>query len=170
MLKHEYLSKPSLVGAGVFGLDDVFARIKPFVSRNLRPMRPSPPPAPSRKRANSPEGRASQPKSTGDQGLGEGGAVAAAPRTSDGPTRGNNVEDGLRGAAGQRRRECERPRPLDTRLPRSRGGGVSEQSLEGGAGETGRRRRDGLPVFYFASVDIKHCYDTVDQVATLSLF
>ncbi|CAM9894582.1 unnamed protein product [Ectocarpus sp. 4 AP-2014] len=38
VLKHEYVKNPSLVGAGVFGLDDVFARVKPFVCRNLRPI------------------------------------------------------------------------------------------------------------------------------------
>lgn len=77
VLKHEYVKKPCLVGAGVFGLDDVFARIKPFVTRNLRP------------------------------------------------------------------------------LPVSAHGRPEARKV----GEAG-----GLPALYFASVDIRHCYDTVDQV------
>lgn len=81
VLKHEYRSKPFLVGAGVFGLDDVFAKIKPFVARNLRPL----------------------PSSSGARGT------------------------------------------------RRRGG------AEGGGGRQ-------LPKLYFASVDIRHCYDTIDQV------
>lgn len=156
VLKHEYLNEPSLVGAGVFGLDDVFARLKPFVSRNLRPM-PCPSLAPSAKRANNPEGRTTQSNSTGDRGPAEG-----APSTSDGPSRGSTVGDSLRGTAGQRRRGCEWPRPVNAELPRSPRGEAFGQSLEGGEE---RRRRDELPALYFASVDIKHCYDTVDQVS-----
>eukprot|EP00752_Nemacystus_decipiens_P012225 g10838.t1 len=85
VLKHEYSKKPSLVGAGVFGLDDVFARIKPFVSRNLRPL-----PASAR-------GRSEDVRRLGE------------------------------GAAG------------------------------------------GLPPLYFASVDIRHCYDTVDQARLMDI-
>ncbi len=86
VLKHEYVKKPSLVGAGVFGLDDVFARVKPFVSRNLRPM-----------------------------------------------------------------------------LARQPGRSIS-MSRSAGAGRGVNGNRGGLPPLYFASVDIRHCYDTVDQV------
>lgn len=85
VLKHEYVKKPSLVGAGVFGLDDVFARIKPFVARNLRPL--------------------------------------AAPAAYHG-----------------------RPEAAARRSP----GGAAGPSPP--------------PLLYFASVDIRHCYDTVDQV------
>lgn len=156
VLKHEYLSEPSLVGAGVFGLDDVFARLKPFVSRNLRPM-PSPSLAPSEKCANNPKGRPTPSKSTGDHGPAEG-----APSASDGPSRGSAIGDSLRGTAGQRRRECEWQRQVNAGLPRSPRREAFGHSLDGGEGG---RRRDELPALYFASVDIKHCYDTVDQVS-----
>ena len=86
VLKHEYTKKPSLVGAGVFGLDDVFGRIKPFVSRNLRP------------------------------------------------------------------------------LPTSAHGRPSEARRPGEAAAMGAAAANGLPPVYFASVDIRHCYDTVNQV------
>lgn len=92
MLKHEYLNKPSLVGAGVFGLDDVFAKIKPFVARNLRPL-----PFPSQ-------------------------TVAG----------GHLPEKGRRERA------------------RGRGGG--------------KREGVSVPPLFFASIDIKHCYDAIDQV------
>lgn len=168
VLKHEYHRKPTLVGAGTFGLDDVFARIKPFVSRNLRPLF-SPLP---RRNENSGDGGGPTEACT-PTGVPAGGSAGRPPSPGKirlpsvaaadegGTFSRNQSEDPGKCRGESRSQRSELPAAC---LSRPGGRGTVEQERSGGQ-ETARPGR--RPLLYFASVDIKHCYDNVDQVGSL---
>lgn len=167
-MKHEYHRKPTLVGAGTFGLDDVFARIKPFVSRNLRPLF-SPLPRPTENCGDG-GGPTESCTPTGFPAGGSAGrspspgAVRLAPvaAAGEGGTFSRNRSQGAGKCGGEgRRQRSELPA---AGLSRPGGCGTVQQERLGGQEAA---RPGGRPLLYFASVDIKHCYDTVDQVGCL---
>lgn len=203
VLKHEYLCKPSLVGAGVFGLDDVFARIKPFVSRNLRctssPLHPHPNDASYPDGRDAYNGSQEHPTRIGDDYNGSGkagdplqretfsqsrptGRRSECPKPSQAaqhcvssPNQDSCKAKARTDEAGRSPADCPHQRQ---ELRDGTGASTSSNKMavdelgEGVAGGGGVRqtRQRKLPQMYFASVDIKHCFDTVDQVKRKVLF
>lgn len=164
VLKHEYLNKPSLVGAGVFGLDDVFARIKPFVSRNLRPL--SSPVDSSGERDDSHEDGSNQEHLFIDRvgGVFAQGAsdVTRLPCALHGDdiSGANSKEKGAEEGPGKHGGQRQKVSNVGPKYPGDGGNCESDRPTN--------QRRHRIPPLYFASVDIKHCYDTVDQVTVNS--